>query len=196
MSESIIKYAKYEDLKELYAVYTSIFNDTLMTFEKLEKYFFSIPESIIIGTVDNKIVSHIFSHPINNINYEECNYWSDEKYYDSNGKYLFLWGVGILKEYRTIYNISSFGACISIKLNIEKYNNIEKTITVVLNSNKKMQRPHMILGYDVKYVLNGKTDHALVLEFDVKDHILKYGYDRIKRVYGYINNGNNPKFIN
>lgn len=195
-----LSYCKEEDVDELYDVYSKIFSNKTYKLDNLKDYIKNIPNSVLIGKHNNKIISHLFCHPMNIDEYDKALMWHWHKYFNPNGKYLYFWGAGILPEYRTNYNLASYSMCEQIKNNIQKYKNIEKSILLVDNNNKKTNRWHYLVGYDVSYVINNVlldnvSTNMCVLELNLKEHLSQYGLDRIKRCYGYIKYGVHPTII-
>jgi hypothetical protein len=197
---SIIKFAKKENLKELLDVYSISFPNTPITLEYLEKYLECIPNSILLGLIDDKIVAHLFMHPINNLNYDNFLYWSNYNSFDSNGEYLLIWGAGILKQYRTVFN---FAWSIQNKLleeSLKTYKNVKYSITYVYSKTKLVTKWHLNFGYEIINVLNNvpssttDKDHVHILKMPIREHVNMYGFERLKRNYGYVSEGSIPIF--
>lgn len=200
MNDVILKYCEKEELTELYDVYNKIYNNTIFKLEHLEYYFNNVPKSVLIGKVNNKIVSHLFCHPMNIDAYENAINWVNPKYYNPNGKYLYFWGAGILPEYRTKYNLASSSMITQVDCNINTYKNIEKSILYVDYNNKRLHNWHYLMGYNVVHIINNvklsdKITHYCVMELDLKSHLQENGYSLMKKYYGHVNSGIEPKFI-
>lgn len=200
-NEVIIRFAKAEDLVELFSVYENNYPNNELTLDFFKQYLEKIPKSILIGLVNNKIVAHLFCHPMNIDNYENCHIWNSYDYFNKDGKYLYIWGAGILKEYRTNFNFSWAVQNKQIEYNLQTYKNIQKSILTTVTHNKKLYRWHLLAGYEPVYVKNniitksGETIHLCILEFNLKQHIVEFGYEKLKRIYGFVNTGIIPKYI-
>lgn len=201
MNNIIIRFAKENDLNKLYEVYSKTLPNTFFTINDLKNYFNIIPNSILIGLIDNKIVAHLFCHPIKIEDYNDTLLWSNPKYYNPNGDGLLVWGAGILQEYRTNYNFAWSIHNKLVETSFNTYKNIEKLITYVFYTDKPIIRWHGIVGYQVVNIINGinmpdnSINHLYVLELDLKSHLKEYGFSRMKRVYGFVNNGIIPEFL-
>lgn len=200
MPQPILRFTEKSDLNELYEVYLKNYPGSRYSLTQINEYFDSIPNSILIGLVDNKIVAHLFCHPINiSDNYELAIEWDNPKYFNPNGSHLYIWGAGILKEFRTTYNFAWTVQNKQFEYNLNKYPSIKKSVLHTI-TDKKLYGWHLLAGYTVEYVINnvlinGEKKHLVVLEFDLRKHIEQYGYAKLKRIYGYVNTGIIPQFI-
>lgn len=199
MSQPILKFAEKSDLNELYQVYLQNYPGTSYSLNDLNEYFDAIPNAILIGLVDNKIVAHLFCHPINVNSYEFAHLWYLPKYFNTNGSYLYIWGAGILKEYRTTHNFAWTVQNKLFEYNLNKYKSITKSILYTV-TDRKLYAWHLLAGYKLKYVINDvvinkELKHLAVLEFELRHHVEQNGYNRLKRIYGYVNTGIIPQFI-
>lgn len=200
MPQPILRFANKADLNELYDVYLKNYPGLpTYSFKDLSEYVESISDSVLIGLVDNKIVAHLFCHPIIPNDYEDAINWYKAKYFNPNGTHLYIWGAGILKEFRTKYNFTWTVQNKQFEHNLNKYKTIKNSILCTINE-RKLYGWHLLAGYTPQYVINNvfmesQMRHLIVLEFELRKHIETYGYDKLKRYYGYVNSGIIPEFI-
>jgi hypothetical protein len=198
-NQPILKFCEKSDLNELYDVYLKNHPLSKYSLDNLIEYFDNVPNSILLGFVDNKIVAHLFCHPITVTDYDQCNEWGHFKYFDPNGDYLYIWGAGILKPYRTTYNFAWTVQNKQIEYNLNKYKNIQKSILHTIND-PKLYRWHLLAGYKPVYVKNfvkigDEIKNLIVLEFELRDHVEQNGYKELKKCYGNVNSGIVPQFL-
>lgn len=188
-----MRFATIDDYEEL----TKVFHKTFQydnSYDSIKDNLLNIPNSCLIGLVDNKIVAHLFA--IQFIPTDNINDWFSSSNYVKDSENLFIWGAGILEDYRIKYNFSSCGT----QKIIESNPNTKTIYTTVLHSDKKMAKAHMNVGYKVINVINncnnkkGIQDHLYVLKLDYQTHKALYGFARMNKMYGKINNSIEPKF--
>ena len=199
MNQPILKFCEKSDLDELYEVYLKNHPTSNYSLKNFNEYFDNVPNAMLLGFVDGKLVAHLFCHPIKIDDYTKCNDWGTYQYFNPEGDYLYIWGAGILKEYRTRYNFAWSVQNKQMEYNLNKYKTIQKSILHTVD-NPKLYKWHLLAGYIPAYVVNfvkigDEIKNLIVLEMELRKHVEEHGYKELKRIYGYVNTGIIPQFI-